>query len=238
MNKASVKRAVVIIDDDKRLHESITDYLRPYGFTVHSFFDGASALASLPGLGADLVLLDIMLPGNKDGFETLLALRSFCTIPLIIVSARQDETDRVLGLEMGADDYLTKPFAPRELLARMKALLRRMEQYGGEQENEKSIITSGPLTLDYKRHKLHWQGKNIALSTIECGLLLAFMQSNGRVLSRDALINKAFGEDHYTSERVIDVYINRLRNIFRAEDPLFLPINTVWGSGYRWALYD
>ena len=232
-------RKILIIDDDKRLHEGIRDFLEPSGFHIHSLFSGHGVAGEIAGIQPDLLLLDVMLPGGMDGFAVLHEARRVSRVPIIMLTARGEETDRVVGLEMGADDYLPKPFSLRELLARIKAVLRRT---GGvspapapaEPETDDGKIASGSFVLDHKRHILYWQGGQLPLSTSEVRVLQVFMEHSGEVLTRDRIISLAFGSDYCTGDRNIDVHVSRIRGLLRGLDQSLSPIRTVWGTGYRW----
>ncbi len=229
---------VVMIDDDVRLQAGIRDFLESYGYTVFSLYTGKDAQKELVRLRADIVLLDVMLPG-EDGFSILQQLRRVSRIPVIMLTALEGETDRIVGLEMGADDYLTKPFNPRELLARIKAVLRRTSKSSSGQvplaDGPKAErLASGALTLDNNSQKLCRGGKEIFLSTTEFRIISVFMGHEGEILSRDKVLTLAFGPDYCANDRNIDVYINRIRKMLRRLGEDASRIRTVWGAGYCW----
>jgi two-component system phosphate regulon response regulator OmpR len=222
---------ILLVDDDKRLHEGIRDYLEPHGYLIRSLYTGLHAVAEVDAFRPNLLLLDVMLPGGKDGFDLLREIRKRSRLPVVMLTARGEESDRIVGLEMGADDYLAKPFSPRELLARIKAVLRRVE---GGFTDEVDTLASGSFTLDMKRHSLCRQGKTLPLSTSEARILRVFLNHAGEVLSRDQILSLAFGNDHYAGDRNVDVHVSRLRGLLRGFAADLTPIRTVWGTGYRW----
>ncbi|MCL1940195.1 MAG: response regulator [Desulfovibrionaceae bacterium] len=228
----------LVIDDDARLQDGVRDYLEPYGYKISALPGGENIEAGLKALQPDIILLDVMLPG-EDGFSVLRRLRNLSQVPVIMVSARSEDIDRILGLELGADDYIAKPFNPRELLARMKAVLRRAPT---EKEARKEpvpdkpagLITTGSVTLDCTCQTLKIRDREKALSTAEFAIIRVFMEHAGEVLSRDDIINLAFGNDYHVNDRSIDVHITRLRKLLRSLGDDGVRILTVWGRGYRW----
>ena len=226
---------VLMVDDDERLQDVVREFLGNYGYEVVSIFSGAGLQDALEKNLPDILLLDVMMPGD-DGFTVLRALRTTSRIPVIMVTACGDDTDRIIGLEIGADDYLPKPFNPRELLARIKAVLRRAaptpEELGNSAQD--SLVRTGSYMLDTKRQCLARNGTETDLSTTEYRILLAFMGRPGEVLSRERVLSLVFGEDHYVCDRNIDVYISRIRAILRNLGEEETRIRTVWGSGYSW----
>ncbi len=244
-------KRILIIDDDRRLHEGISDFLTPFGFTIVSLLSGDEAIVKLADIAPDLILLDIMLPGEKDGLTLLCDIRLVSVAPVIMLTARGEETDRIVGLEMGADDYLSKPFSLRELLARIKAVLRRtpIRKDGAENtppgENKsttnqpsatfsKKNLRTDNFILDTQRHSLHWNDHILDLSTSEVRILEVFLTHKGEVLSRDRIQSLAFGDAYCAGDRTIDVHISRVRSLIRTLDTSLSPIRTVWGAGYRW----
>ena len=234
---------VVVIDDDVRLQAGIRDFLESYGYKVFSLHTGKDALRELLRLNPDIALLDVMLPG-EDGFSLLQQLRSVSRIPVIMLTALGDETNRIVGLEMGADDYLPKPFNPRELLARIKAVLRRIpKNFTGEPpfaeiSSLNEVLVLGNLILDSNSQQLCRGGKELFLSTTEFRIVSVFMDHAGEVLARDKILTLAFGPDYCASDRNIDVYINRIRKRLRSLGESSSRIRTVWGSGYCWTKGD
>lgn len=221
---------ILVVDDEPELREMVRRYLEAEGFKVIEAVDGDSALEALAISEPDLVLLDVSMPG-RDGFETLQELRHSTTIPVIMLTARAEEIDRVIGLTVGADDYVTKPFSPRELVARIRAVLRRSTLAGAE-EPERPLTFAG-LVVDPLRREVVVDGAPIELSTLEFDLLAALASSPGRVLSRAQLLEKVWGWDYYGVDRVVDVHIANIRKRLHddPDSPRF--IGTVRGVGYK-----
>jgi len=219
-----MKNRLLVIDDDRKLCGLLSDYLSQLGFQVMVAANGEDGLRHLRGGGADLVILDVMLPG-MDGFETCRAIRRSSRVPIIMLTARGEVMDRVVGLELGADDYMPKPFEPRELVARIQAILRR-----GEPREE--ILTFGPLRVDPARRSAYLQGDPLLLTTSEFDLLELLVRSRGRVLSRGAILDQVKGEPGEAFDRSVDVLVSRLRHKLDDDprNPRF--IRTVRGSGY------
>ncbi len=224
---ANATQRILVVDDDTALRELIVDYLTSSGFKVEGVGDGAAFRNSMALRGADLVVLDLMLPG-EDGLSLLKWLRTDGGPPVIIVSARGEEVDRVVGLEVGADDYLPKPFGPRELLARVRAVLRR----GSSSAKEDSSYNFGSFRLDISSHVLVHDNNEVPLTSGEFTLLRIFLEHPNQVLSRDQLITLVKGYERDAFDRSIDVRVTRLRRKIEAipESPIFL--RTVWGEGY------
>ncbi len=216
---------VLCIDDDRRLHELLADYLGQNGVTLVAAPDGPRGLAALAGGGFDAVLLDVMMPG-MDGLEVARRIRDKSTIPIIMLTAKGDETDRVVGLELGADDYLPKPFSPRELLARLRAVLRRASTEPAER------LSAGPLELDVLAREVKLEGKPVLLTGLEFDLLLALVRRAGRVVPRAALMSEAGREDVVVGERAIDVHVSHLRQKLGDDPRAPRLIKTVRGVGY------
>lgn len=240
----SVKN-VLVVDDDMRLQESIRDFLEPHGFVVHALTGGADLQDAIRNHDPDIVLLDVMLPG-EDGFSLLQRLRTHSAIPVIMLTARGEETDRVVGLELGADDYLAKPFSPRELLARIKAVTRRSASRSaglhpvGQQSPPSYAAFNGDcieldgFSLDARRQRLSRNDASVKLSTAEFCLLFTLMTHPGQVLSREQIQLLAFSKGDYASERNIDVYVSRIRGMLRDLGDSPERVRTVWGTGYCW----
>jgi two-component system phosphate regulon response regulator OmpR len=223
---------ILIIDDDSKLRGLITEYLSSYGFSVISHDSGKGVLTAIEKHSPDLILLDYMLP-VKDGIEVLREIRGSCNLPVIMLTARGDETDRIVGLELGADDYIAKPFNTRELLARIKAVLRRYNHENGEASVE-SIhkITVEGLTIDPSTMTIEYSGRDEELSKTEFRIMEALMKNPNTVLSRDSIMNIAKGRDSIAFERSIDVHISKLRTKLEKICGEKLKIKTVWGTGY------
>jgi two-component system alkaline phosphatase synthesis response regulator PhoP len=218
---------ILVIDDEVTLLNTVRTYLEQEGYAVQTATDGRSALLTFRDFQPDLVVLDIMLP-EIDGLEVLRQLRQRSDVHVIMLTAKADEADKVIGLGMGADDYVTKPFSPRELVARIKATLRRLG--GGSAKKE---LVSTRLRLD-EAARLAWKdGQPLDLTPIEFDLLHTLMGHHGRALSREQLIEQVWGYDYYGDDRVVDVHIGRLRK--KVEDDPAQPtlLATVWGAGYR-----
>ena len=225
---------ILVVDDEPTLLQTVRAYLEQEGYEVRTVQNGQSALQEARAFLPDLVVLDIMLP-QLDGLEVLRRLRRGDVAPalrdvyVIMLTARADEMDRVVGLELGADDYVTKPFSPRELVARVKATLRRAG--AGEEKGEQFVFRH--LRLDPEARMAWKDGQEVELTPIEFDLLHALVRHAGRVLSREQLVEQVWGVDYYGDERVVDVHIGRLRKKIE-EDPAEPElISTVWGMGYR-----
>lgn len=220
---------VLVADDDRHIREVVRFALEKAGHRVMEAADGAAALEQVRNRPIDLVLLDIVMP-EEDGLEVCRKLRQESRLPILFLSSRDEEVDRILGLELGADDYVTKPFSPRELVARVKAVLRRTTNEGGE-SGEIRALRRGSLTLDPPRHRCTWSDEEVPLTATEFSLLRSLMLTPGRVYSRNELVDKAWGYGHHISERTIDSHVRRMRRKFeRAGGD---PIETVYGVGYR-----
>jgi two-component system phosphate regulon response regulator OmpR len=226
-------KRVLLVDDDQKLRRLIQEYLEGYEFQVFTLSDGEAVLNSVRKDSPEIVILDIMLP-KKDGLEVLKDLRAVSQVPVIMLTAKGEEADRVVGLELGADDYLTKPFSPRELLARIKAVLRRLEQTAKSiPEDEEGLrLEAGNLLLDKARQTLLMEGKEVSLSTTEYRVLKVLMENPNRVLSRDQIMTLARGKDFMAFDRSIDVHISKLRAKLESDPRAPKRIKTIWGSGY------
>lgn len=224
---------ILIIDDDLKLRDLITEYLGGYGFHVESHDRGNDVLPAIERHSPELILLDYMLPG-KDGIEVLREIRGSYDLPVIMLTARGDETDRIVGLELGADDYIAKPFNTRELLARIKAVLRRYTHDTGEHGYEETgqKMTVDGLTLDPSTMTVEYDSRSEELSKTEFRILEALMKNPNIVLSRDTIMNIAKGRDAIAFERSIDVHISKLRTKLDKLCGSRLKIKTVWGTGY------
>jgi two-component system OmpR family response regulator len=203
--------------------------LEKNGFAVQLANDGRAALALIEAHKYDLVVLDIMLP-DIDGFEVCRRIRARAGTPVLFLSARSDEVDRIVGLELGADDYLVKPFSPRELVARVRAVLRRFEVASAAPPRQ-SLIEHGPLRLDLERHEVRWGGQVVALTATEFTVLAALIERPGIVLSRAQLMQRVYTLDTHVTERTIDTHVRRIRSKFRVAGGD--PIATVHGVGYK-----
>ena len=216
---------VVVIEDDPHIADLVDLYLRREGFRVLLAADGEKGLEIFGRDDPCIVILDVGLPGARDGFDVCRDIRARSKVPVLFLTARDDEVDRVLGLELGADDYLVKPFSPRELVARVRAILRRTREGPAPQE----VISVGDFDVDLRRREARQSGKAVALTTREFDLL-AFLANNvGLALSRQQLLDGVWGMDWYGDERTVDVHVAQLRKKLGSD----LPLATVWGVGYR-----
>jgi DNA-binding response OmpR family regulator len=218
---------VLLIDDDSRMYELLAQYLGQNGITVTHAPDGGRGLAALEASTYDAVLLDVMMPG-LDGLEVCRRIRARSTLPIIMLTARGDETDRVVGLELGADDYLAKPFSPRELLARLRAVLRRAQPAVVAEKLESSGVS-----IDVSAREVRAGGRLVELTGLEFDLLVALVRRAGRVIPRDALLGEAGRSDTVVGERTVDVHISHLRQKLGDEGNRL--IKTVRGVGYLFA---
>lgn len=222
-------KQILVVDDEARIREVLDYALRKEGYDVRTATDGREAIEAVERGGVDLVILDVMLP-EIDGLSACRHIRTESRVPILFLSARSDEIDRVLGLELGGDDYLTKPFSVRELVARVKAMLRRLE--GAPGEAPRKVLRHHDIEVDVERHEARTGGKPVDLTATELGLLGALLERPGVVLSRDKLMARAYRYDNLITERTIDTHVRRIRAKFRAaggDDP----IQTVHGVGYK-----
>ncbi len=220
-------RTVLVIDDDARLRELLTEYLGSRGFEVACAPDGERGLERLRAGGIDLVVLDLMMPGI-DGLEVCRQARGWSSVPIVMLTARGEDTDRIVGLELGADDYLAKPFNPRELVARITAVLRR----AGGAADEEARLVAGPLVVDPDRRAATLEGDALDLTTTEFDILRALVANAGRVIPRDRLMELARGEEWASFERSADVHISHLRRKLGDDPRAPRFIKTVRGVGY------
>ena len=224
---------VLVVDDEESFVDALCVGLRNEGFTVHVARDGAEALEVFDDVHPDLVLLDVMLP-RLSGLDVCRELRSRSSVPILMVTARDDELDAVVGLELGADDYITKPYALRELIARMRAALRRAQANPGLDEIlSRTTLDVGDVTLDPERHQVVVRGEEIHLPLKEFELLEALMSNAGRVVTRDSLIDQVWGPDYVGDTKTLDVHIKRLRARLEEDPSQPTRIATVRGVGYR-----
>jgi len=224
---------IALVDDDRNILTSIAMALEAEGFAVRTYTDGAEALKGLTAQPVDLAILDIKMP-RMDGMELLGQLRKDSAMPVIFLTSKDDEVDEVLGLRMGADDYIKKPFSQRLLVERIRALLRRGELARGNGGEAEPAIQRGELRLDPGRHQCTWKGENVDLTVTEFLLLKSLALRPGHVKSRDQLMDSAYGEHIYVDDRTIDSHVKRLRKKFKAADPEFAHIETLYGVGYRY----
>jgi DNA-binding response OmpR family regulator len=217
---------VLLIDDDRRLQELISSYLVQNGVTVSCAQDGPSGLTALDAGAFDAVLLDVMMPG-MDGLEVCRRIRGKSSVPVLMLTAKGDETDRVVGLELGADDYIAKPFSPRELLARLRAVLRRSSP-----QTVSERLTAGEIAIDVSAREVKVAGKATELTGLEFDILVALVRRAGRVVPRDALLAEAGRSDVVVGERTVDVHISHLRQKIGDDPKSPRRIKTVRGVGY------
>ncbi len=219
---------ILVVEDEESFREGVSFILSKEGYEVIDAADGNDAIIKFEREGADLVLLDVMLPGLS-GLEVCKKLRTLTKVPIIMLTAKDTELDKVLGLEIGADDYITKPFSSRELLARVKAILRRT----GNVDIKSAILEIGPVRVDTERHTVSVEGLDQSLPLKEFDLLVYLMQNAGRVLTRTQLIDRIWGSDYFGDTKTLDVHVKRLRSRIEkdAANPRF--IQTIRGLGYK-----
>jgi two-component system, OmpR family, response regulator ChvI len=235
-NKGEPMSRIALVDDDRNILTSVSISLEAEGFEVDTYNDGQSALDAFNRRLPDMAVLDIKMP-RMDGMELLQRLRLKTHMPVIFLTSKDDEVDEVLGLRLGADDYVKKPFSQRLLLERIRAILRRQQavetgEVGTTEETR--VMVRGSLSMDPLRHAVTWKGENVTLTVTEFLLLQALAQRPGFVKSRDQLMDVAYDDQVYVDDRTIDSHIKRLRKKLRAVDPDFASIETLYGIGYRY----
>ncbi|QJQ32656.1 response regulator transcription factor [Sphingomonas lacunae] len=227
---------IALVDDDRNILTSVSIALQSEGFATRVYGDGESALKALSDNPPDLAIFDIKMP-RMDGLELLRRLREKSQVPVIFLTSKDDELDEALGLAMGADDYIAKPFSQRLLIARIRAILRRTElvrsSVSPDEPDIAEPIVRGRLTIDPARHRVLWDGKTVSLTVTEFLILEALSQRPGVVKSRNQLMDVAYQDDVYVDDRTIDSHIKRIRRKFRVVDPDFDAIETLYGAGYR-----
>ena len=223
---------IALVDDDQNILASLSAALEDEGYSVDTYVDGIEALDGIARRPVDLAILDIKMP-RMDGMELLDNLRQKNNLPVIFLTSKDDEIDEVMGLRMGADDYIKKPFSQRLLLERIRAVLRRHEP-GETEQDKKDVLRRGDLILDSSRHLCTWKDKEVNLTVTEFLLVEALARRPGHVKNRDQLIDAAYGEHIYVDDRTIDSHIKRLRRKFKNEDEEFAEIETLYGVGYRY----
>lgn len=224
---------IALVDDDENILASVSIALESEGHTVKTFEDGAAALEFIKSTPPDMVVSDIKMP-TMDGMELLRRVRQESTLPLIFLTSKDEEIDEVLGLTMGADDYIKKPFSQRLLLERVKAVLRRGQASADSPEDEKRTLRRGSLTLDPARHACLWKERPVVLTVTEFLILESLAQRPGFVKSRDQLMDAAYDDQVYVDDRTIDSHIKRIRKKFRVVDKEFDAIETLYGVGYKY----
>ena len=227
---------IALVDDDRNILTSVSMTLEAEGFEVETYNDGQSALDAFNRKLPDMAVLDIKMP-RMDGMELLQRLRQKTNMPIIFLTSKDDEIDEILGLRMGADDYVKKPFSQRLLVERIRTLLRRNEVLDGAiipETEETKVMVRGELVMDPLRHSVSWKGKDVTLTVTEFLLLQALAQRPGFVKSRDQLMDVAYDDQIYVDDRTIDSHIKRLRKKMRTVDDDFAAIETLYGIGYRY----
>ena len=231
---------ITLVDDDENIVASVSLALESHGHTVKAYYDGASGLEGLESDPPDLAILDVKMP-RMDGMEVLRRLRQTSDLPVIILTSKDEEIDEILGFNLGADDYIHKPFSQRLLIERVKAVLRRGRADAEEDEagaagggQNAKPLKRGKLTLDPARHDCLWNGRPVKLTVTEFLLLQSLAQRPGFVKSRDNLMDAAYDDQVYVDDRTIDSHVKRMRKKFRSVDPEFDAIETLYGVGYRY----
>jgi DNA-binding response OmpR family regulator len=222
------KQTIMVVDDDPNIAQLVKLYLEKEGFEVTVETRGDEAVAAFQKNPPSLMLLDIMLPG-MDGLQVCRAIRQISTIPIIMLSAKDETFDKVLGLELGADDYITKPFEGKELVARVKAVLRR----SSPGESEKDTLSFPGLTISLEKYEVHYQGKLLEMPPKELEVLYFLAAHQNRVFTREQLLEQVWGFDFFGDSRTVDVHIKRLREKLTDSEALGWTIRTVWGVGYK-----
>ena len=229
---------IALVDDDRNILTSVSIALHAEGFVTRLYSDGETALKALIDNPPDIAILDIKMP-RMDGLELLRRLREKSTVPVIFLTSKDDELDEALGLAMGADDYIAKPFSQRLLIARIRAILRRTEVAaggaGGDEAAADTELVRGRLAMDTARHRVTWQGETVVLTVTEFLILETLAQRPGIVKTRNQLMDAAYHDDIYVDDRTIDSHIKRVRRKFRQIDPTFDAIETLYGAGYRFS---
>ncbi len=227
---------VALVDDDRNILTSVSIALQSEGFRTRLYPDGESAFRALTSEPADIGIFDIKMP-KMDGLELLRRLREKSSMPVIFLTSKDEEIDEAFGLALGADDYITKPFSQKLLIARMRAILRRVAYIATTEiaVDSDQLLERGQLTMDAARHRVRWGGKDVALTVTEFMILEALAQRPGVVKSRNQLMDAAYQEDVYVDDRTIDSHIKRLRRKFRQVDSQFDAIDTLYGAGYRFS---
>ena len=222
------KQTIMVVDDDPNIAQLVRLYLEKEGFEVSVETRGDTALAAFQKNPPSLMLLDVMLPG-MDGLQVCRAIRQISAIPIIMLSAKDETFDKVLGLELGADDYITKPFEGKELVARVKAVLRR----SSSGESEKDTLSFPGLTISLEKYEVHYQGKLLEMPPKELEVLYFLAAHQNRVFTREQLLEQVWGFDFFGDSRTVDVHIKRLREKLTDSEALGWTIRTVWGVGYK-----
>ncbi len=232
-----MSQKIVLVDDDRNILTSVSLALESEGFEVNTYHDGEEGYRGILSLRPDLVVLDVKMP-RMDGLELLTKLRETSTVPAIFLTSKDDEVDHILGLRLGADDYITKPFSQRLLIERIRSVLRRNAGGGASSvENaptNPNLIVRGKLEMDEGRHLCKWNGESVSLTVTEYLLVKSLAINPGHVKNRDQLISLAYGDSVYVDDRTVDTHIKRIRRKFKDIDPEFDSIETLYGIGYRY----
>jgi two-component system, OmpR family, response regulator ChvI len=226
---------ILVVEDDREIRTMVSRFLQKQGYRVTQSEDARLMDKALAAASIDLILLDIMLPGGEDGLSICRRVRAISSVPIIMLTAAGDTTARVVGLEMGADDYIAKPFSQRLVVERVKAVLRRFQpkEPGSAQAEAARVLERGKLRLDPERHTCHWDNHPVMLTVTEFLILQALATRPGVVKTRDALMDAAYDDQVYVDDRTIDSHIKRLRKKFKGSDDDFDMIETLYGVGYR-----
>ena len=223
---------ILVCDDDREIVEAITIYLEKEGYAVVAAYNGKEALKALQNQQVQLIILDIMMP-EMDGIQALLKLREYSSIPVILLSAKSEDADKIKGLNVGADDYITKPFNPLELLARVKSQLRRYTQLGGMAESGGSLLINGGITMDTEQQLVTVEGEVKKLTPTEFRILKLFMENVGTVFSSAQIYERIWDEDAYATDNIVSVHIRRIREKIEIDPKNPDYIKVIWGVGYR-----
>lgn len=228
MQRLNGSARILICDDDPVVHESLAIYMNEENFTHYSAYDGDESIAMYEELKPDLIILDLMMPG-KSGMEVCREIRKTSNVPIIMLTAKGEEIDRVLGLELGADDYIVKPFSPREVIARVKAVLRRLK---GGSEPQNHILRLDGLEVNLDNYQVAVDGEKVAFTPKEVEILYLLASHPGQVMAREQILQQIWGYDYYGDTRTIDTHVKRIRQKIGSDDPRWALV-TVYGVGYR-----
>lgn len=231
-----MSQKIVLVDDDRNILTSVSLALASEGFEVNTYHDGEEGYQGILSIRPDLVVLDVKMP-RMDGLELLTKLRETSTVPAIFLTSKDDEVDQILGLRLGADDYITKPFSQRLLIERIRAVLRRNAVATSPTSNgaiNPNLVVRGKLEMDEGRHLCRWSGEDVNLTVTEYLLVKSLAVNPGHVKNRDQLISLAYGDSVYVDDRTVDTHIKRIRRKFKDIDPEFDSIETLYGIGYRY----
>lgn len=223
---------ILVCDDDREIVEAITIYLEKEGYSVVAAYNGKEALKALQNQQMQLIILDIMMP-EMDGIQALLKLREYSSIPVILLSAKSEDADKILGLNVGADDYITKPFNPLELVARVKSQLRRYTQLGGMAESGGNLLINGGITMDIEQQLVTVEGEVKKFTPTEFRILKLFMENVGMVFSSAQIYERIWDEDAYATDNIVSVHIRRIREKIEIDPKNPDYIKVIWGVGYR-----